>query len=70
VLFGLGAILVAKNPDGWMAQQADQLRWLWRRVRGARDVTAPVSAGAHPAAEFPAAEPAAPPRGLSEVQDR
>jgi branched-chain amino acid transport system permease protein len=70
VLFGLGAILVAKNPDGWMAQQADQIRWLWRRVRGARDVTAPVSAGAHPAAEFSAAEPAAPPRGLSEVQDR
>jgi branched-chain amino acid transport system permease protein len=70
VLFGLGAILVAKNPDGWMAQQADQIRWLWRRVRGARDVTAPVSAGARPAAELPAAEPAAPPRGLSEVQDR
>jgi branched-chain amino acid transport system permease protein len=46
ILFGLGAILVAKNPDGWMAQQADQIRWLWRRVRGSREMTALTSAGA------------------------
>jgi branched-chain amino acid transport system permease protein len=77
VLFGLGAILVAKNPDGWMAQQADQIRWLWPRVRGTRDVTARVAAGARgpladagPAGARPAAESAVPPRGLSEVQDR
>jgi branched-chain amino acid transport system permease protein len=37
VLFGLGAILVAKNPDGWMAQQADQIRWLWRGLREVRE---------------------------------
>jgi branched-chain amino acid transport system permease protein len=64
VLFGLGAILVAKNPDGWMAQQADQIRWLWRRARGSLEVTASASAGPR----GPMA--AVPPSGLSEVQDR
>lgn len=68
ILFGVGAVLVAKNPDGWMAQQADQIRWLWRRLRGSGDVTAP--AAARPAAELLTTEPAPPPRGLSEVQDR
>jgi branched-chain amino acid transport system permease protein len=56
VLFGLGAILVAKNPDGFLAQQADQIRWLWRRVRGSPEVAAPA--------------PAVPPRGLSQVGGR
>jgi branched-chain amino acid transport system permease protein len=36
ILFGLGAILVAKNPDGWMTQQAEQLRSLWERFRNRR----------------------------------
>jgi branched-chain amino acid transport system permease protein len=85
-LFGLGAILVAKNPDGWMAQQADQIRWLWRRARVALEVTAPATAGTGglPAADgFDGGRPpavsteaeatgmaAAPPAGLGEGQDR
>jgi branched-chain amino acid transport system permease protein len=36
ILFGLGAILVAKNPDGWMTQQAEQLRSRWDRSRHRR----------------------------------
>jgi branched-chain amino acid transport system permease protein len=57
VLFGLGAIMVARNPDGFLAQQADQIRWLWRRVRGSPEAAAPAAA-------------APPPRGLSEVRGR
>lgn len=57
VLFGLGAILVARNPDGFLAQQADQIRWLWRRVRGSPEAAAPAAA-------------TTPPRGLSEVRGR
>jgi branched-chain amino acid transport system permease protein len=37
ILFGLGAILVAKNPDGWLTQQADHVRSLWERARQRRD---------------------------------
>jgi branched-chain amino acid transport system permease protein len=45
ILFGLGAILVAKNPDGWLTQQAEQLRSLWERSRrrGARPRTETLS---------------------------
>jgi branched-chain amino acid transport system permease protein len=69
ILFGLGAILVAKNPDGWMAQQADQIRWLWRRVRGPREVTAPASAagGLPVALPFDDARPPAEPAGTAAV---
>ena len=36
ILFGLGAIAVAKNPDGVLAMQARQLRTLIDRLRGSR----------------------------------
>ena len=32
VLFGLGAIAVAKYPDGTFAMQARQIRWVWTKV--------------------------------------
>jgi branched-chain amino acid transport system permease protein len=81
VLFGLGAVLVAKNPDGWMAQQADQARWLWRRARGAPEATATASAGTLGQAAAGGSDggclameatgvTAVPPGGLGEVEDR
>jgi branched-chain amino acid transport system permease protein len=36
ILFGLGAVFIAKNPDGVLAVQARQLRDLTYRVRGSR----------------------------------
>jgi branched-chain amino acid transport system permease protein len=32
VLFGLGAVAVAKNPEGTLAMQARQVRWAWTKV--------------------------------------
>ena len=32
VLFGLGAVAVAKNPEGTLAMQARQLRWAWTKI--------------------------------------
>jgi branched-chain amino acid transport system permease protein len=51
VLFGLGAIGVAQSPDGTLAMQARQIKWLWSKAlgRGGRDSTSagpPGSAGA------------------------
>jgi branched-chain amino acid transport system permease protein len=34
ILFGLGAVAVAKNPDGVIAMQARQLRGVLERIRG------------------------------------
>ena len=36
VLFGLGAIAVAKYPEGTLAMQARQVRWLWTKSSGKR----------------------------------
>ncbi len=32
VLFGLGAVAVAKNPEGTLAMQARHVRWAWTKV--------------------------------------
>jgi branched-chain amino acid transport system permease protein len=45
ILFGLGAIGVARNPDGVLAEQARQIKWLFERLRPGRGKTPP-SAGA------------------------
>lgn len=36
VLFGLGAIAVAKYPEGTLAMQARQIKWVWSKVMGKR----------------------------------
>ena len=36
ILFGLGAIAVARYPDGTLAMQARQIKWLWSKVFGRR----------------------------------
>jgi branched-chain amino acid transport system permease protein len=41
ILFGLGAIFIAKNPDGALAQQARQLQWVLARLRRPRPQLAP-----------------------------
>jgi len=35
ILFGLGAVQVAKYPNGVMTENARQVRWAWDKVRGA-----------------------------------
>ena len=53
ILFGLGAVAVAKNPDGVVAMQARQLRGLIERVRAGRgapdgaELPPPLTAGVH-----------------------
>jgi branched-chain amino acid transport system permease protein len=39
ILFGLGAIGLAKNPDGVLAMQARQIRWLINALRNRKPVT-------------------------------
>jgi branched-chain amino acid transport system permease protein len=50
LIFGLGAIALARNPDGLFAVQARQLRWVLRRTSGRASVRAraPRQAGAGP----------------------
>jgi branched-chain amino acid transport system permease protein len=50
LIFGLGAIALARNPDGVFAVQARQLKWVLRRAGGGRSVRAPAprQAGAGP----------------------
>ena len=53
ILFGLGAIGLAQNPDGALPQMQQQFAWLVRRVRGK-----PAGAAARPARMTGVAEPA------------
>ena len=63
ILFGLGAINLAKNPDGLLALSADR-REAWRSRWAGRTAAAPAAAGA-PAAAPPGVSPPSPERAVA-----
>jgi branched-chain amino acid transport system permease protein len=52
-LFGLGAIFVARNPDGVVAFHARQLEWMLSKRRRPTPTAAPAGATPEPAESAP-----------------
>jgi branched-chain amino acid transport system permease protein len=53
ILFGLGAVYIAKNPEGWVPQTADQIRWLVRHLPRWSPSRSKGPSGTSPATESP-----------------